>query len=186
MDALLRVREERARSGFRPEPPFADLCTTRSKNDSRHRTPTREFRPGIPELLYGPTKTRREESWRRRSSIPVHLNQNVQRPVGEILSGVPGTFTGPRPADYKTFVYLMDRCHFIISDSGGIQEEAPSMGKPLLITRENTERPEAVESGAAKLIGTDSERLVLEAEQLLSDPVAYRAMVVDREPLRRR
>jgi len=106
---------------------------------------------------------------------PVHLNPNVQRPVHAILGG------GARihlvdPVDYVPFVYLMKRSHLIITDSGGVQEEAPSLGKPVLVTREVTERPEAVDAGTVRLVGTDEERIVSEANALLRDAARYDAM----------
>jgi len=106
---------------------------------------------------------------------PVHLNPNVRRPVHEILAGVENIRL-IEPVDYKLFVYLMDRSYFIISDSGGIQEEAPSLGKPVLVTRDTTERPEAVAAGAVKLVGADPQKIVVEAELLLSDDAAYARM----------
>lgn len=112
---------------------------------------------------------------------PVHLNPNVRRPVHEILAGV-GNIKLIEPVDYELFVYLMDRSHFIISDSGGIQEEAPSLGKPVLVTRDTTERPEAVAAGAVKLVGADPQKIVVEAELLLGDRAAYARMANVRNP----
>ena len=80
------------------------------------------------------------------------------------------------PVDYPELVFLLKRCHFVVTDSGGIQEEAPSFGKPVLVTRETTERPEAMEHGFAKLVGTDEQRLFGEMQALLDDPQAYRRM----------
>lgn len=106
---------------------------------------------------------------------PVHLNPNVRQPVYSILSGIDNVKL-IRPIGYEPFVCLMDRCHFIITDSGGIQEEAPSLGKPVIVTRDTTERPEAVEVGAAKLVGTDRRKIVNEAERLLTDQEHYAGM----------
>jgi UDP-N-acetylglucosamine 2-epimerase (non-hydrolysing) len=106
---------------------------------------------------------------------PVHLNPNVQAPVGRILGGKPRVRL-IEPQDYLPFVYLMHRAHLILTDSGGVQEEAPSLGKPVLVMRETTERPEAVEAGTVRLVGTDIERIVTEAERLLDDDAAYAAM----------
>jgi UDP-N-acetylglucosamine 2-epimerase (non-hydrolysing) len=106
---------------------------------------------------------------------PVHLNPNVRGPVGEILSGLPN-FHLTEPLDYLAFVWCMNRSHLIITDYGGVQEEAPSLGKPVLVTREETERWEGIEAGTAKLVGTDPERIVAEAQALLDDPERYRAM----------
>jgi len=80
------------------------------------------------------------------------------------------------PLDYATFVALLARAHLVLTDSGGIQEEAPALGKPVLVLREKTERPEAVTAGAVKLVGTDRARIVAEADTLLTDPAAYAAM----------
>jgi UDP-N-acetylglucosamine 2-epimerase (non-hydrolysing) len=106
---------------------------------------------------------------------PVHLNPNVQEPVRRILSSVPDVIL-IEPLDYLPFVYLMDRCHLIITDSGGVQEEAPSLGKPVLVMRETTERPEAVEAGTVKLVGTDRADIVREAIRLLDDEESYQSM----------
>lgn len=106
---------------------------------------------------------------------PVHLNPNVQGPVNRILAGVKGVHL-IEPLDYLPFVYLMSRAHVIITDSGGVQEEAPSLGKPVLVMRDTTERPEAVQAGTVLLVGTDSRRIVQEANRLLDDEQAYEAM----------
>ncbi len=112
---------------------------------------------------------------------PVHLNPHVQKPVNDILGGEDRVYLID-PIEYLPFVHLMDRCHLIITDSGGIQEEAPSLGKPVLVTRAVTERPEAMEAGLAKLVGTDQSRIVAEAGKLLTDPDAYAAMSGGRNP----
>jgi UDP-N-acetylglucosamine 2-epimerase (non-hydrolysing) len=105
----------------------------------------------------------------------VHLNPQVQGPVQEMLGAHPGVHLLP-PVDYPTFVYLMDRSHLILTDSGGIQEEAPSLGKPVLVMRDTTERPEGVEAGTVQVVGTDRDVIVREASRLLDDPSAYAAM----------
>jgi UDP-N-acetylglucosamine 2-epimerase (non-hydrolysing) len=111
---------------------------------------------------------------------PVHLNPNVQAPVKAILAAAPDDVRGRihliEPVEYLPFVYLMKRAHFIITDSGGVQEEAPSLGKPCLVTRNDTERPEAVDAGTAKLIGTNRERIVSESLRLLDDEAHYGSM----------
>jgi len=109
---------------------------------------------------------------------PVHLNPNVQAPVKAILAAAPerARIHLVDPVEYLPFVYLMKRCHFIVTDSGGVQEEAPSLAKPCLVTRNDTERPEAVEAGTAKLIGTDRARIVAESLRLLDDDAHYRSM----------
>lgn len=106
---------------------------------------------------------------------PVHLNPNVQEPVKRIL-GDRGRVHLIEPQDYLPFVWLMDRASLLITDSGGIQEEAPSLGKPVLVMRDVTERPEAVEAGTVRLVGTDTARIVAAATALLDDEVAYKAM----------
>lgn len=103
---------------------------------------------------------------------PVHLNPNVQEPVKRILSDAPDVLL-IEPQDYLPFVYLMSQAHLIITDSGGVQEEAPSLGKPVLVMRETTERPEAVDAGTVRLVGTDEDKIVTEANCLLDDPTAY-------------
>src|SRR5512140_582472 len=100
---------------------------------------------------------------------PVHLNPNVQEPVRRLLGGVPHITLLP-PMDYLPLVHLMKRAELILTDSGGIQEEAPAFGKPVLVLREVTERPEGVGAGTVKIVGTDTERIVREASCLLDDP----------------
>ena len=112
---------------------------------------------------------------------PVHLNPNIRGPVHESLSGRRNVHLIP-PADYPEFIWLMDQSALILSDSGGVQEEAPSLRKPVLVTRETTERPEAVSVGATKLIGTDPDRVVREVSELLTNRKAYEAMQVDENP----
>lgn len=112
---------------------------------------------------------------------PVHLNPNVQEPVRRILSGMADVHL-IEPQDYLPFVYLMDRSSFLITDSGGVQEEAPSLGKPVLVMRDTTERPEAVEAGTVKLVGTDRATIVREANHLLDNPAAYEAMARAHNP----
>nr|UPO64815.1 UDP-N-acetyl glucosamine 2-epimerase [Vibrio fluvialis] len=112
---------------------------------------------------------------------PVHLNPNVREPVNRFLSGQPNIFLID-PQDYLPFVYLMNRSDVILTDSGGIQEEAPSLGKPVLVMRDTTERPEAVEAGTVKLVGTDVNRIVNEVSMLLTDDKAYQVMSVAHNP----
>jgi UDP-N-acetylglucosamine 2-epimerase len=112
---------------------------------------------------------------------PVHLNPNVQDPVRRILADHPRVHL-LAPVDYATLVSLLKRCELVITDSGGIQEEAPSLGKPVLVMRDTTERPEGVRAGTAKLIGTSRDRIVAEAERLLRDGAAYAAMAHAHNP----
>lgn len=107
---------------------------------------------------------------------PVHLNPNVQEPVRRILGDSLPNIHLIEPVDYLAFVYLMNRSCLIITDSGGVQEEAPSLGKPVLVMRETTERPEAVTAGTVRLVGTDCARIMAEAARLLDDPLAYAEM----------
>ncbi|MCB0256670.1 MAG: UDP-N-acetylglucosamine 2-epimerase (non-hydrolyzing) [Anaerolineae bacterium] len=106
---------------------------------------------------------------------PVHRNPNVWEPVHQLLAGMPGITLLP-PLDYRSLVYLMQHSKLILSDSGGIQEEAPSLDRPVLVLRETTERPEVVAAGAARLVGTDTERIVAETLRLLTDKERYRQM----------
>ncbi|MGH8668712.1 MAG: non-hydrolyzing UDP-N-acetylglucosamine 2-epimerase [Burkholderiales bacterium] len=108
-------------------------------------------------------------------AYPVHLNPNVQEPVQRILGGLRNVHLLP-PLPYLDFVYLLTRCHLVVTDSGGIQEEAPSLGKPVLVLRDTTERPEAVQEGTVKLVGTDREVIVAQTVRLLTDESAYERM----------
>lgn len=112
---------------------------------------------------------------------PVHLNPNVQKPVNEILSDIENIYL-IEPLQYEEFIFLMNQAYFIITDSGGIQEEAPSLGKPVLVMRDTTERPEALEAGTVKLIGCDKETLVIEAQKLLHDNDEYEKMARAHNP----
>ncbi|EKM21622.1 non-hydrolyzing UDP-N-acetylglucosamine 2-epimerase [Vibrio sp. HENC-03] len=112
---------------------------------------------------------------------PVHLNPNVREPVNRILSNVDNVHL-IEPQQYLPFIYLMSRAHIILTDSGGIQEEAPSLGKPVLVMRDTTERPEAVAAGTVKLVGTDVDKIVTGLEVLLKDEEAYKAMSFAHNP----
>ncbi len=112
---------------------------------------------------------------------PVHLNPQVQEPVNRLLAGT-GNIHLIEPLDYLPFVYLMSRAHVILTDSGGIQEEAPSLGKPVLVMRDTTERPEAVAAGTVKLVGTDAGRIVGELHKLLTSSTAYQEMSFAHNP----
>lgn len=106
---------------------------------------------------------------------PVHLNPNVQEPVHRLLDGISNVHL-IEPLSYLPFVYLMDKSDIIITDSGGIQEEAPSLGKPVLVMRDTTERPEAVEAGTVMLVGTNTSKIIIELARLLDDSSAYQVM----------
>lgn len=112
---------------------------------------------------------------------PVHLNPKVQEPVRRILGSVDNVYL-IEPQDYLPFVYLMKCSYIILTDSGGIQEEAPSLGKPVLVMRDTTERTEAVAAGTVKLVGTDTDRIVTETLNLLNDPAAYQRMAFAHNP----
>ncbi len=112
---------------------------------------------------------------------PVHPNPRVREPVHRLLAGVPGVHL-VEPLDYLELVYVMSRSFFVMTDSGGMQEEAPSLGKPVLVLREATERPEAIEAGTACLVGTDAQRIVEAARRLLDDPAAHAAMAQATNP----
>jgi len=112
---------------------------------------------------------------------PVHLNPNVQEPVKKILSNVSNVYLID-PLQYESFIYLMNKSHFIITDSGGVQEEAPSLGKPVLVMRDTTERPEALEAGTVKLVGTNSQKIIQEAQKLLDDNKEYEKMSKSHNP----
>ena len=119
---------------------------------------------------------------------PVHLNPNVQRPVKEILGPVSND-AGPQgrlallpPLEYAPFVYLLSQSYLVLTDSGGIQEEAPALGKPVLVMRDVTERPEGVWANTVKLVGTDRAKIFQEIKELLENPVSYQAMAQARNP----
>ena len=112
---------------------------------------------------------------------PVHLNPNVREPVSRILSNVNNIHLID-PMDYICFIKLMDLSYLVLTDSGGIQEEAPSLGKPVLVMRDTTERPEAVEAGTVILVGTDREKIVKETSQLLTNSSNYKKMSIAHNP----
>ena len=118
---------------------------------------------------------------------PMHLNPNVRRPIHEIFTGMDSLFKGEgwgeasnffsiEPLQYLEFVHLMSKSTIVLTDSGGIQEEAPGLGKPVLVMRDTTERPEALKSGTVHLVGTDYDKIVNEVSTLLDDSVAYARM----------
>ncbi|PMM62551.1 UDP-N-acetylglucosamine 2-epimerase [Vibrio lentus] len=112
---------------------------------------------------------------------PMHLNPNVREPVNRILAGIENIYL-IEPQQYLPFIYLMNRAYIILTDSGGIQEEAPSLGKPVLVMRDTTERPEAVEAGTVKLVGTDVHEITSNLSELLLDEKAYQAMSFAHNP----
>ncbi|WP_306544543.1 non-hydrolyzing UDP-N-acetylglucosamine 2-epimerase [Malikia spinosa] len=112
---------------------------------------------------------------------PVHLNPNVREPVNRLLADIANVHL-IEPLDYLPFVYLMNRAYVILTDSGGIQEEAPSLGKPVLVMRDTTERPEAVAAGTVKLVGTQADSITQNLQELLTDNVAYQCMSFSHNP----
>ena len=112
---------------------------------------------------------------------PVHLNPNVKGPVFSLLKGIDNVYL-LNPLDYLPFIHLMQHAHLILTDSGGIQEEAPSLGKPVLVMRDTTERPEAIEAGTALLVGTDPQKIISHVNELLNDDTSYKRMVIKRNP----
>lgn len=112
---------------------------------------------------------------------PVHLNPNVKEPVHKLLSEIHNIFL-VAPLAYPSFIWLMEKSHLIITDSGGIQEEAPSLGKPVLVTRDTTERPEAVEEGTVLLVGTNSEKIIQHTQKLLDDSEYYKSLSMLHNP----
>lgn len=112
---------------------------------------------------------------------PVHLNPNVQEPVHRLLSNSPNVYL-ITPQDYLPFVFLMSRSYLIITDSGGVQEEAPSLGKPVILMRDTTERPEAIIAGTVKLIGTDTDKIVAASTRLLDEQSEYESMSIAHNP----
>jgi UDP-N-acetylglucosamine 2-epimerase len=112
---------------------------------------------------------------------PVHLNPNVRGPVFDLLSGLDNVHL-IEPVDYVSLVYLLKRCHFVLTDSGGIQEEAPSLLKPVLVMRSTSERMEAIDAGAARLVGTNPAEIISGAVKLLDNPTAYEAMRIGHNP----
>lgn len=113
--------------------------------------------------------------------FPVHLNPNVQQPVKEILSDIDNIYL-IKPLEYVEFVYMMSKAYFIITDSGGIQEEAPSLSKPVLVLRDTTERPEAVKFGTVKIVGTDKKIIIKTAQELLDNKNEYKRMTKAQNP----
>jgi len=112
---------------------------------------------------------------------PVHLNPRVRGPVFTVLGGLPNVQL-LEPLDYSSFLYLLKHCHLVLTDSGGIQEEAPSLGKPVLIMRDGTERPEGVEAGTAELVGSQRARIVSSVSRLLCDQSHYEKMSRSHNP----
>lgn len=200
VDSLLWIREKQERSGVNPKEVAARLKIPKDFAEKYLQT---SISPPVPTSTPKPqlkldeisdfilvTGHRREsfgggfermceainELTKRHPGVgvlyPVHLNPLVQEPVNRILGGNPAVQLCS-PAGYEDFVWLMSKAKFILSDSGGVQEEAPSLGKPVLVMRETTERPEGVTAGTCRLVGTDPEKILTESAILLNDPTAY-------------
>jgi len=173
IDALLWIRRQRA-AGEGTLSRFSQFLDTESRLIlvTGHRRES--FGEGFEKICRG-LKMIAERNPDVRIVYPVHLNPNVREPVHRILGGIPNIHL-IEPLDYAEFVLLIDKAYLILTDSGGIQEEAPSLGKPVLVMREKTERPEAIEAGTARLVGTDSKRIFEETQRLLSDRTEYEKM----------
>jgi len=178
IDALLEtLRRERA-GGARWEEKYAMLGDRRMVLVTGHRR--ENFGQGF-ENICGAIATLAERFSDCRFVYPLHLNPNVQEPVRRILGMRPNIHL-VAPAAYPEFVWLMDRSTLILTDSGGVQEEAPSLRKPVLVMRETTERPEALQAGAARLVGTSINWIVDGVTSLLTDPADYAACQAERNP----
>lgn len=166
IDALLSVTDRRPEIGI-PLDPTKRLILVTAHRRENFGAPFREICQALLHLA--------ETNPDIHILYPVHPNPNIQGPATEILGDHPAITLCP-PLDYLPFVGAMQRAYLILSDSGGVQEEAPALAKPVLVLRNETERPEAVEAGVVNLVGPDRARIVREAQRLLDDPTAYRAM----------
>jgi len=181
IDAVLHVRDELERGTLTPDCPTVDAVTMDpSKRDivvTAHRRES--FGAGFDRICAA--LARLAQRGDVRIIYPVHPNPNVLNAVNRHLRGCPNVLL-IEPLDYVSFVDLMRRAYLLITDSGGIQEEGPSLGKPILVLREKTERPEAVIAGTVRLVGTDEEAIVREASMLLDNSDAYQAMARRHNP----
>jgi len=182
IDALLQVREKivnspQLRQQFDQDFSFLDPCKRLVLVTGHRRENFGDGFERICEALIRIAKNHADVQ----VVYPVHLNPQVQEPVRRLLGDI-GNIHLIEPLDYLPFVYLMDKSTLILTDSGGIQEEAPSLGIPVLVMRDTTERPEAVEAGTVKLVGTDADKIANEASTLLTDAQAYQAMAFAHNP----
>ena len=182
IDALLQVREKIVNSPelqqqFDQDFSFLDPCKRLIMVTGHRRESFGDGFERICEALISIVKNHADVQ----VVFPVHLNPQVQEPVNRLLGDI-GNVHLIEPLDYLPFVYLMDKSTLILTDSGGVQEEAPSLGKPVLVMRDTTERPEAVEAGTVKLVGTDVKKIVAEVNALLTDTLAYQAMAFAHNP----
>ena len=166
IDALLRVAAGDTPIGVPLDPGRRLVLVTAHRRES-FGAPLRE--------AFGALRALADRNHDVQVLYPVHLNPNVSGPARELLDGHP-RITLCAPLDYAPFIAAMKRAHLILTDSGGVQEEAPALGKPVLVLRDETERPEAVAEGVVRLVGTSAPRILAEAQRLLDDPAAYAAM----------
>lgn len=174
VDALLYIRAKLAK-----EPSLAPHPTLKAVNGHRLIVVTAHRRESFGGPLQRICEAIQALALQRPDAFivyPVHLNPNVRGPVYRLLSGLPNVKL-VEPMDYLSFVALMDRANVLLTDSGGIQEEGPSLGKPVLVMREISERPEGIAAGSACLVGTDPQRIFTTVNKLLDDPAAYEGMV---------
>lgn len=178
LDALLAVAEQ-------PWTPDISDPLAALPSDRRWLLVTAHRRENFGAPLQGICQALLRISQERRDEVhivyPVHRNPNVWQPVHDLLAGQPGITLLP-PVDYRSLVHLMKRCTLVLTDSGGLQEEAPSLNKPVLVLRETTERPEAVACGATRVVGTDPERIAQETYRLLDNVSAYQQMATAANP----
>lgn len=166
IDALLNVVEQQPKIGM-PLDPAKRLILVTAHRRENFGAPFREICRAIRDLA--------DANEDIQILYPVHPNPNVQDVAHDMLAGHPRIVLCP-PLDYLPFVGAMRQAYLILSDSGGVQEEAPALGKPVLVLRRETERPEAVDEGVVKLVGPDYHRIITETQRLLDDPAAYREM----------
>jgi UDP-N-acetylglucosamine 2-epimerase (non-hydrolysing) len=184
IDALHMIQETQASVGAQAqyEEIFAQSCglvfDRRVILVTGHRRES--FGADLESICHG-LKRLAEDNEDIRIVYPIHLNPNVQKPVWRILGGV-GRVHLVAPLEYAAFVWLMSRCYMVLTDSGGVQEEAPSLGKPVLVMRKNTERPEGISAGVARLVGTDGDSIYRECQRLLRDSQAYDSMALATNP----
>ena len=177
IDALHWVVENVLAKGYQPKDPSVAALL---QDDKRKVLITGHRRENFGEGFISMCTAIRDLAWKYSEVdfvYPMHLNPNVRKPIRQVFGNHPAeNLHFIEPLDYLDFVCLMSRSYIVLTDSGGIQEEAPGLGKPVLVMRDTTERPEALEAGTVKLVGTDYDRIVSEVSSLLDDPAAYDAM----------
>ena len=187
IDALHWVVENVLAKGYQPKDPSVaallqdDKCHSERSEESRRLVLiTGHRRENFGEGFISMCTAIRDLAWKYPDVdfvYPMHLNPNVRKPIRQVFGDHPAeNLHFIEPLDYLDFVYLMSRSYIVLTDSGGIQEEAPGLGKPVLVMRDTTERPEALEAGTVELVGTDYDRIVSEVSSLLENPAAYVAM----------